>query len=82
MPISVSNANRLTCAVWGPLDEGRLVHMDCPVVVTQAHEGVTGSRARTEELPIVCDCECSTCKRAWWNAGRPILKDGQILKRF
>lgn len=67
------------CAVWGPLHVDRNVHMDCPVVVHAAHEGCIGSPARTEPLPMVCACECATCKRAWWAQGRPVIRGGVIV---
>jgi hypothetical protein len=54
--------------------------MDCPVIVRSADEGAEGSPARIGPLPIVCDCECHTCKRAWWSAGRPLLRDGKIFR--
>lgn len=67
----------LVCAVWGPLYRGE--HMDCPAIVNHPHEGVTGSPARTASLPIICQCECRTCKHAWWKAGRPIMRDGYVI---
>lgn len=69
----------LVCAVWGPLHD-RGEHHECPVVVNHAHEGVAGSPARTEALPMVCACECHTCKRAWWAQGRPVVRDGTIFR--
>jgi hypothetical protein len=67
------------CAAWGPLSAGRFTHMECPVVVHRAHEAAPGAPGRTEPLPLVCSCECSSCKRAWWNAGRPKIQDGAIV---
>ena len=74
-----SDKSHLVCAVWGPLRHGRVVHMDCPVIVREPLEGIAGSAARTGPLPMVCGCECQTCKRAWWARGRPVLKDGAIV---
>ncbi len=53
--------------------------MDCPAVVRAETEGCLGSPARCCPLPMVCTCECHTCKRAWWAAGRPLIRDGQIV---
>lgn len=55
------------CPFWGPLD-GFLYHPDCDVFLRNAHEA---AHPPTEPLPIKCKCECRTCKRAWWAAGRP-----------
>jgi hypothetical protein len=63
----VSGAD-FNCISWG--DEGRvLVHPDCDVVVV-----VSG-------VPRVCPCECRTCKRAWFDAGQPIVRDGNVVRR-
>ncbi len=72
-------SDSLICAAWGPLSVGRLVHLDCPVVVRAAHEAADGAPGRSKPLPIVCSCECATCKRAWWDAGRPTWRDGAIV---
>ena len=32
------------------------------------------------DVPRVCPCECQTCKRAWWRDGRPIVRDGKIVR--
>lgn len=71
-------AARLECAVWGPLRD-RLAHMDCPGVVHFAYEGTVGSLARSAPLPLVCECECRTCKRSWWAQGRPVIRAGEII---
>jgi len=67
------------CAAWGPLAPGRAEHMDCPVVVRESHEACTGSPGRSGPLPMICECECQTCKRAWWAESRPVLRDGAIV---
>lgn len=69
----------LVCAAWGPLAPGRFVHMDCPVVIREAHEACKGAPACTARLPMVCECECQTCKRAWWAEGRPVLRGDTIV---
>jgi len=75
----------LTCATWGDLDEGRHAHTDCVVVVTrETLPNVTPEQARrlaAGPLPVVCPCECLVCKRAWWSAGRPIVRDGKVVTR-
>lgn len=70
-------AENYVCAVWGLRDE--LGHHDCPVIVNHPGEGVQGSPARTAKLPMVCKCECRECKRAWWDKGRPVLREGKIV---
>lgn len=45
----------LTCVAWGQLRRDCDDHPDCPV----------------RDGENVCTCECRTCKRAWWDAGRP-----------
>lgn len=67
----------LVCAAWGPLAPGRFVHMDCPVVVREAHEACIG--AATGPLPMLCQCECRTCTLAWLDQGRPLMRDGAIV---
>jgi hypothetical protein len=62
----------LTCILWGELAGlGLLIHPTCPVIES-------GDPPRP---PRVCSCECQTCKRAWWAQGRPIVRDGQIVRR-
>lgn len=70
------------CATWGPLMPPHLDHMDCLVVI-QHQDGRIASSERNKPIPRICSCECTTCKRAWWNAGRPILqKDGTISRKY
>lgn len=38
---------------------------------------VTGMIAGT---PTVCMCECIECKRAWFSDGRPLVRNGQIVR--
>ena len=64
------------CAAWGPLQPDRDRHMDCPVVVTVAHEAT--SACRGQALPALCGCQCRTCSRAWWAADRPTWDGDQI----
>lgn len=58
-----------TCACWGPLGEHEMWHHDCAVTITDPSQQV--AEHRVGPYPRVCTCECSTCKRAWWAAGRP-----------
>lgn len=53
--------------------------MDCPVIVHSASEGAPGSPACVGPLPMICPCECHTCKRAWVAAGRPLLRNDTII---
>lgn len=59
----------VTCACWGPLEKWQHVHTDCEPVVTENTSVLTHLRGLP--TPRVCTCECATCKRAWWAAGRP-----------
>lgn len=29
----------------------------------------------------VCKCECRPCKRAWFDDGQPVVRDGKIVRR-
>jgi len=64
---SVTDPTR-TCITHGPIQAGELVHSSCNVVVSR------------RDGPKVCTCECRACKRAWWAQGRPILRDGKIVR--
>lgn len=71
--------DHLTCAAWGALGPGEFKHLDCPVIVREAAQACAGKPPIPGPLPQVCPCECFTCKRAWWAAGRPILHaDGSV----
>jgi hypothetical protein len=75
----------LFCIGWGKLrlkDDG--THKSCPVVFLTSEStwesAIKGDLlASGRSFPMVCPCDCKTCKRAWWEAGRPILKDGAII---
>ena len=69
---------KLFCVAWGPPGPGP-DHMDCPVVVTDLSQVTDQQRGKLDKLPAVCDCDCTTCKRAWWSMGRPMLTDGKIV---
>lgn len=66
------------CSTWGDNQE----HMDCEVVVTAdtARRCVLGSPGQVGPWPVVCPCECRACKRAWWRAGRPVVRDGAVVR--
>lgn len=70
------------CITWGgPPRNPQLVHGDCFVVATK--ESIKDNRPALPikgPLPQVCPCECQTCKRAWWAYGRPIIRDGKIVR--
>ena len=54
------------CPSWGVLLPSERKHRDCPVIVAA--------------VPLlVCPCECKACRRAWWAAGRPIVRDGAVV---
>lgn len=72
------------CIGWGKIRPGEgNAHMDCPVVLTEdtVYQSAISAELLTnaKQFPMVCPCECQTCKRAWWAKGRPILKDGKIV---
>ena len=81
------DGSALFCIGWGNLllRDGS-THTDCPVVLTR--ETVFESAIAAEllasgrEFPMVCPCECKVCKRAWWDARRPIVRDGKIVRSF
>jgi len=38
-----------------------------------------GERCIVIKDGVVCDCDCTPCKRAWWRQGRPINAKGAIV---
>ncbi len=71
--------NGLFCVAWGQLTNRG--HMDCPVVVTYPGQVISELRDRLKDkMPVICDCDCTTCDRAWWAKGRPTLReDGKVV---
>lgn len=66
----------LICEAWGPLESYELEHVRCP--------GIIRNDVKTFKplaKPIVCGCECKTCKRAYWMNGRPIVQADGSIKR-
>ncbi len=53
-----------TCITYGAR---RGSHRDCVVIDLTA-------------APVVCMCDCIDCKRLWFSAGRPIVRDGKIVR--
>jgi hypothetical protein len=75
----MNGAACLRCHTWGPLDQAGH-HQGCQVVMMEPCESdrfPMGSRPGS--YPAVCPCECRDCVRAWWEAERPIVRDGKIL---
>ncbi len=68
----------LICIAWGPPKDGS-DHMDCPVIVTTASQVTSARRASLGKLPALCECDCLTCKRAWWDMGRPTRSGDKIV---
>lgn len=64
----------LTCLFHGLLGAGMLAHADCDVVLERMAQTVAPELVVA--IPQVCKCECRTCKRAWFNAGRPTCEPG------
>lgn len=62
----------LWCPFWGSVGLS-LEHMNCDVVLRKASSSALPA-GKLPELPCVCGCDCRTCKRAWWAAGRPSRK--------
>jgi hypothetical protein len=71
----------LLCIAWGPLSSGMLDHPDCPVVVTEASQVIPRQAAKLGKLPAICLCDCTACKRAWWDMGQPTPKGDKIVTR-
>jgi hypothetical protein len=69
------------CPTWGVL-RGQPYHTDCLVVVDESNKGECARAGQLEKkiLPIVCPCECWTCKRAWSADGMPIIRNGKGLR--
>jgi hypothetical protein len=70
----------LTCIAWGDLRDDKIQrgsHLDCPVVVTSPQACAVPV---TVPLPAVCLCGCRTCKDAWFADGKPICKEGRIVR--
>ncbi len=58
------------CITYGKSDAP---HFRCEVTV-EPISNITG------RLPRVCGCDCRECKRAWWSDGRPVVRDGKIVR--
>jgi hypothetical protein len=78
----------LFCIGWGNLrpSDGH-AHMDCPVVILTKDDAWESAiavelLASGRTFPMVCPCDCRVCKEAWWKAGRPIVRDGSIIRSF
>ena len=62
----------MRCLFWGLLSDGRYQHLDCGVILNEKTKQAVSTGVKIHEsLPQVCPCECTTCKRAWFAAGRP-----------
>ena len=70
------------CPTWGSLRDGNKSHMDCLVVVDESNRFscADADQLAGKTLPIVCPCECWTCKRAWSADGMPIVRDGKVVR--
>lgn len=44
-------------------------HLRCPTIVIES-----------DGSPRVCLCECKTCKRAWFADGRPVVRNGKVVR--
>lgn len=73
------------CPFWGDITPGAYVHMDCGVVLEHRDSSAVGPALANmnAKLPLVCLCDCRTCKRAWFADGQPIQQDpgGHIERR-
>jgi hypothetical protein len=71
----------VTCIAWGSLDEAGH-HQGCPVVFESEVDRKSYPQSQAPaSYPVVCPCECRDCQRAWWGQGRPIVRDGRVVRR-
>lgn len=81
------------CLFWGALSDWQrgAGHLDCGVILTKKNLRSCTYSSETDEITMqiadgkveaaVCECECTTCKRAWFADGRPLVgKDGKIVR--
>ena len=84
------------CCWWGfDCNEGVALidHVDCPVDgyvdsaalrrfnTDPAFVALWRYQAQIDGVePLVCSCECTVCKRAWIQAGRPIVSAGKVVR--
>lgn len=55
-------------------------HDGCAVILRDAADADRyPSGARPSQFPAVCPCDCRECRRAWWDARRPIVRNGKIV---
>jgi hypothetical protein len=76
--------NDFNCVTWGPLLPEALRHVDCEVVVTTENfHKITASQRKLvgNNLPRVCPCDCTPCKRAWEAEGRPVVISGKVVRQ-
>ena len=88
----MSQDNSTTCLFWGSLSDWQrgAGHLNCDVILTKKNlRGCVRNNETAESTAqiadgkveaLVCGCECTTCKRAWFAAGRPLIKDGKIVR--
>lgn len=74
------------CPFWGfDAHESGREHHSCDVVAYVKPlngTGVSVCQVPQEGFTLaVCKCECTTCKRAWEADGRPLLRDGKVVRR-
>ncbi len=69
----------MICIATGPPPGNRPDHFNCPVLIKHESQVASTRRALLGKLPALCECDCLTCKRAWWDMGRPTQRDGKIV---
>lgn len=70
----------LTCIAWGSIEESGH-HEGCPVVfASEDDRRQFPTSPAPGTYPVVCPCECRDCRRAWWGEGRPIVRDGKVVR--
>lgn len=77
------------CLFWGKKMEGSYDHHDCGVVLECENITSVCPCPETDILKkplvdglvkaIVCKCECSVCKHAWFKMKRPIIRNGEVI---
>lgn len=67
------------CAAFG---EAVTNHVSCPsVIVSPDQIAWCDAKPLADVYPIICGCECRTCKRAYFKAGSPIRQPDGSVKR-
>jgi hypothetical protein len=70
----------LTCIAWGTIEQAGSPE-GCPVVIeSEADHRRYPQGPAPAAYPAVCPCDCSDCGRAWWADGRPVVREGRVIR--